>query len=523
MEIKTEYQKLLNYYNSRKFDLVINKSKGFIKNFGAIPEVYNLVGLSYEMLNKKIKAIENFEKSLELNTKNVSALVNLGNNHKDLKNFKKSEEYYKKLIEVDPNYIRAYANYGNLLRMMNEYEGAIEKYKQGIKIYEKSGKQVKHIQLFYYNLGLAYQSLGDFDKTIEQAKIVLKYDPRFTRADLLISGCKKYQSKNDVHINEMEHKLKNIELSRFGKVCLYYSLGKAYEDVKDYENSFNNLKLANDGYREILSYNFKEEVDLFKYVKDAFKNFQIKEKPDVTKKRMIFILGMPRSGTTLMEQIITTDKNISGGGEMDVLPNLVGKYFAKDRIKGELSDINEILKQNDINKIVDEFYSNLNKINLNKNIITDKSPLNFLWIGFIKLIFPNAKVINCTRDPLNNCFSIYKLLFEGNLYWSYSLADVANYYNLYRDLMKFWKKKYPEFICDAPYEEIVNNPKKSIKEITEFCNLEWSDDFLKFYNNKKPIKTNSSNQARQPLYKSSLNISEKYGEHLNEMSKILDS
>ena len=123
MEIKTEYQKLLNYYNSRKFDLVINKSKGFIKNFGAIPEVYNLVGLSYEMLNKKIEAIENFEKSLELNTKNVSALVNLGNNHKDLKNFKKSEEYYKKLIEVDPNYIRAYANYGNLLRMMNEYEG----------------------------------------------------------------------------------------------------------------------------------------------------------------------------------------------------------------------------------------------------------------------------------------------------------------------------------------------------------------------------------------------------------------
>ena len=99
MEIKTEYQKLLNYYNSKKFDLVINKSKGFIKNFGAIPEVFNLVGLSYEMLNKKIEAIENFEKSLELNTKNVSALVNLGNNHKDLKNFKKSEEYYKKLIE----------------------------------------------------------------------------------------------------------------------------------------------------------------------------------------------------------------------------------------------------------------------------------------------------------------------------------------------------------------------------------------------------------------------------------------
>ena len=150
-------------------------------------------------------------------------------------------------------------------------------------------------------------------------------------------------------------------------------------------------------------------------------------------------------------------------------------------------------------------------------------PLNFLWIGFIKLIFPNAKVINCTRDPLNNCFSIYKLLFEGNLYWSYSLADVANYYNLYRDLMKFWKEKYPEFICDAPYEEIVNNPQKSIKEITEFCNLKWSDDFLKFYNNKKPIRTNSSNQARQPLYKSSLNISEKYGEHLDEISKILDN
>ena len=117
MEIKTEYQKLLYCYNSRKFNQVIQKSEKFIKKFGEIPEVFNLIGLSYEMLHKKEEAIKNFEKSLELNPKSVSAMVNLGNNHKDLKNYSISEEYYVKLIETDPNYIRAYGNYGNLLRM----------------------------------------------------------------------------------------------------------------------------------------------------------------------------------------------------------------------------------------------------------------------------------------------------------------------------------------------------------------------------------------------------------------------
>ena len=521
MEIKTEYQKLLYCYNSRKFNQVIQKSEKFIKKFGEIPEVFNLIGLSYEMLHKKEEAIKNFEKSLELNPKSVSAMVNLGNNHKDLKNYSISEEYYVKLIETDPNYIRAYGNYGNLLRMINDYDGAIKQYKKGIEIYEKNEKQVRNIQLFYYNLGLAYQSIGDFESTIEQAKIVLKLDPKFTRADHLISGCKKYQTKEDSHIKEMEHKLVNIKLSEFGKVCLYYALGKAYEDIGDYKKSFKNLEQANHNYRNILNYNFGTEFDLFKYIKDAFKTFNASNTNEASEKRMIFILGMPRSGTTLMEQIITTDQNISGGGEMPILPDLIGKYFAKDRIKGELKDINKVIKEHGLNKINKEFYNNLSKINLSKNIITDKSPLNFLWIGFIKLIFPNAKVINCTRDPMNNCFSIYKLLFEGNLYWSYSLKDVASYYNLYKNLMIFWKEKYPDFICDAPYEEIINNPEESIKRITKFCNLEWNDNFLKFYKNKKPIKTNSSNQARKPLYKSSLNISDKYGEYLNEMSEIL--
>ena len=241
---------------------------------------------------------------------------------------------------------------------------------------------------------MAYQSIGDFESTIEQAKIVLKLDPKFTRADHLISGCKKYQTKEDSHIKEMEHKLANIKLSEFGKVCLYYALGKAYEDIGDYKKSFKNLEQANHNYRNILNYNFGTEFDLFKYIKDAFKTFNASNTNEASEKRMIFILGMPRSGTTLMEQIITTDQNISGGGEMPILPDLIGKYFAKDRIKGELKDINKVIKEHGLNKINKEFYNNLSKINLSKNIITDKSPLNFLWIGFIKLIFPNAKVIN---------------------------------------------------------------------------------------------------------------------------------
>ena len=523
MNLKTEFRKMLQHYRQRNLHLALEKSEKFLKKFGDHAEIYNLKGLCYEAQNQKEKAIANYRKVLSIDPQNLPGLVNLGNVNKDLKNFDIAEKCYLQVLKINPNYIKAFSNYANLLSKTNRTDESVNYYKKALELFYKTNNDPKNTLLVHYNLGLVYETLGDINAVRNQVEMMSKIDPKFTRADYLLSNSKKY-SKGDKHIEEMEHKLNNYNLTKFSKTLLYFSLGKAYEDIKDYKKSFENLKLANDTYTEIikLDSNFETEEEYFNNIKKEFADFDKPIESNYKEKRMIFIMGMPRSGTTLMEQIISTNDNISAGGEMESLPNLIGHYFVKDRTRGKLKNIEEVFKQNDATDISKKFYKYLEKYNLKKNIITDKSVLNFLFIGFIKCLFPNAKIIHCKRDPKNNCFSIYKLLFEGSMYWSYSLSEVAKYYKLYEDLMVFWKNKYHDFICDAEYEKIIENPEKEIKRVIKFCDLKWDDKYLKFYENKNPIRTNSSDQARKPIYKSSLNKSENYKEYLSEMFSILD-
>ena len=523
MDLKTEFRKILQHYRQRNLHLALEKSEKFLKKFGDHAEIYNLKGLCYEAQNQKEKAITNYRKVLSIDPQNLPGLVNLGNVNKDLKNFDIAEKCYLQVLKINPNYIKAFSNYANLLSKTNRTDESVNYYKKALELFYKTNNDPKNTLLVHYNLGLVFETLGDVNAVRNQVEMMSKIDPKFTRADYLLSNSKKY-SKGDKHIEKMEHKLNNYNLTKFSKTLLYFSLGKAYEDIKDYQKSFENLKLANDSYTEIikLDSNFETEEEYFNNIKKEFENFNKSIESNYKEKRMIFIMGMPRSGTTLMEQIISTNDNISAGGEMESLPNLIGHYFVKDRTRGKLKNIDEVFKQNDATNISKDFYKYLEKYNLNKNIITDKSVLNFLFIGFIKCLFPNAKIIHCKRDPKNNCFSIYKLLFEGSMYWSYSQSEVAKYYKLYEDLMVFWKNKYPDFICDAEYEKIIEKPEKEIKRIIKFCDLEWDDKYLKFYENKNPIRTNSSDQARKPIYKSSLNKVSNYEPYLGDMLSILE-
>ena len=160
---------------------------------------------------------------------------------------------------------------------------------------------------------------------------------------------------------------------------------------------------------------------------------------------------------------------------------------------------------------------------MNKEYVTDKNPLNFLYIGFIKILFPNAIIIHCKRNSKDTCLSIYKNLFEdNNLGWTYNQKELGQFYNLYLEMMSFWKSKFSENILEIDYENLVNNQEKYSKKIISDCGLKWEENCLKFYNNKRPIRTLSINQARQSIYKSSINISDKYKGDLKDLFETLD-
>ena len=174
-----------------------------------------------------------------------------------------------------------------------------------------------------------------------------------------------------------------------------------------------------------------------------------------------------------------------------------------------------------VNNLREQYYTYLEKFNANEDYLTDKAPLNFRWIGLIKILFPNAKIIHCSRNSKDNCLSLYKNLFEGGLNFSYDQKELGTYYNLYSDLMNFWKNLSTNLFFEAAYENIVNNQEVESKKIIEFCGLVWDPKCLSFYKNKSPIKTMSTAQARQPIYKSSVKSYEKFESFLKTLNTII--
>ena len=232
---------------------------------------------------------------------------------------------------------------------------------------------------------------------------------------------------------------------------------------------------------------------------------------------------MPRSGTTLVEQMIASHEEVSGAGELTYLRDVVVKNFLEE-FKFNKQKLTE-QSQLETSIVPQKYFELINHHKFKTNIITDKAPQNFLWLGFIRVFFPNSKIIHCSRDPKDNCLSIFKNYFPSNeMLWSFDQSNIANYYNLYLRLMKFWNTKIEDSIYNINYERIVDSPESELKKIFTFCNLKWDPECLNFYKNKKtPVQTVSVAQASKPIYKSSIQSNEPYVKYLSEMFNILDS
>ncbi len=228
----------------------------------------------------------------------------------------------------------------------------------------------------------------------------------------------------------------------------------------------------------------------------------------------IFILGMPRSGTTLVEQILSNHSKVFGAGEQDIINEIVQKKFTNKKLSLFLEPAIDSNK-NILKEIGDEYLNKMKNISNNSERSTDKLPFNFFWIGLIKLILPKSKIIHCFRDPKDNCFSIYKNHFQkGTINYSYDLNNIVEYYNLYSDLMNYWNKLFPNFMFNIKYESLVSNTKNEIINVLNFCDLVWDDNCLNFYKNKRSVKTASNVQVRSKIYNSSIGFWKNYEKHL---------
>ena len=526
MDLVEKIKILNNHLNTKNFDKVIEGSKKILKKIPNNDYLLNLIGMAYQGKSQYSNSVKFFEASLKQNPDNISAMNNYANSLKAVGKFEQSRDLYEKILKINPNYIKAYNNYANLKTSYNDYVGAIDLYKKAIDLLKKDKNiPTTHSLEFMFSLAVAYQG---YNKTQEAKKVIeeiLLIDPSHAGAHKLKSSMLKYSEKDKDsldHLKRMENLNDNNKLNDTQKVDLFFSLGKAYEDLKKFDKAFYYLKEANQLRFKKFGSNFENEKKLFQHIMKIFENINLEEtNKNIPSKKIIFICGMPRSGTTLLEQIIASHSEVYGAGELVYLQQVIKKNFFKDQKLDKQKIItNQTLPKNDIFL---EYLDHFSLYNFRENIITDKAPQNFRWLGFIKLFFPNSKIIHCYRNSRDNCLSLFKNSFASSMMnWSNNPRDIANYYNLYSEIMLFWKSKIPNFILDCEYESLVENKESEIKKILKFCGLAWDEKCLNpDKNSKTPIKTVSVSQARQPIYKSSLNSNVNFDKHLSEMFNIL--
>ena len=518
-KIEQDGQIIANHLTAKNYKIAEAKAKRLLKKFPNYIPGYNLLGLSLFQQDKFSEAAPYFDYAIKLNPKNKSAINNLARLHHAIGNVRKAEELYKRVIKIDSKYATGLNNLATVYRDLNQFEDAIELYKNALKI--DNG-----LYLVLNNLGLSLQSLGKFEEAIINFKKCLEINPKFTHADLQISLSMKYDNEKNWHIQSLKNKIKDNSMSSIEKSELYFGLGKAYEDIKNINKSFENYKRGNELKKNVVNYKIEEEQKLFQSIKKSFSK-EIFDKYNSGNKsdKMIFIVGMPRSGTTLVEQIISSHKDIYGAGELKDLTNIILRNLIILKKKEFIfPNKSENENSNLFNKLGEIYIKNVGRFNTKCKHITDKAPLNFRWIGLIKLILPNAKIIHCVRDSKDNCLSLYKNFFVGNnINFSYGLEELAKYYNLYKDLMLFWKNLIPKFIYDISYETLTENQEMETKKLLDFCGLPWDKNCLYFHKNKRGITTASFAQARQPLYKSSVNSWKKFEKQLLPLIQILEN
>ncbi len=515
MNIREKISQLQNHLNAKNFKFVIEECNKLIKKNPYNSYFYNLCGLALQGSNNIIASIEYFKKSIDLDKNNIAAKNNISTSYKAIGKYDLSENYLKDALKISPNYIQALNNYANLNTNINNYKSAIQ-------LLEKAKKIEPNNVIILYNLADTYKAMGNFSKSKEIFEFIIDKFDFHTPSHLSLSSIYKYDT-DSLHLKEMLSKLKSNNITTQNRIDLSFAIGKAYEDIGDFKKSFYYYEQGNKLNKEKINYKIKNDEKLINSIIDSFKDYNFdKQLKNSNKINPIFVCGMPRSGTTLVEQIISSHDEVSGEGELSYLQNLVIQNFIENN-SFKIKKIKDLVDSNNT-KITDEYFNMVKFHKLLKNNFTDKAPQNFRWLGVIRIFFPNSKVILCSRNSKDICLSLFKNYFPASeMNWAYDQEDIGNYFNLYNKLINFWKSKFPDFIYEANYEKIINNPDVEIKKLIKFCDLHWDDKCLNFHKNKStPIKTASVVQARNPLYKNSINLNENYSVYLKKLFSIIN-
>lgn len=465
---------------------------------------------------KPKEALRYYESVLATNPQSAQLHYNIGTTYHQLGVLNSAIEHYRRVIAINPRSVEVYNNLGVALRDTNKIDGAIDSFRKALDLNPEFLDALN-------NLGVTLRDAGRVEEAADCFRRAVKYGPQFAEAHRYLAGTKKFESV-DNDVEAMVSAYNSTITNKSQRMHLSYALGKVYEDIGEYDKAFKFISEGSNIKRSSIDFEFSQIKDQFEKLRSAFSKQYISSWSihGCPSDSPIFIVGMPRSGTTLVEQILASHSYVFGGGELSYLPQLVRKFL------GQLSmDSDPIetlsLSAEEVRQAGDLYTNTTQSISGNSKRVTDKLPLNFRYIGFIATILPNAKIIHCDRDPKDTCLSIFKTLFQGNEHnYSYNLEELASYYNQYVLLMEYWDTVIPEKIFHITYEDLVTNQERYTEELLNYCNLPWEDSCMEFYKTSRTVRTASASQVRNPIHSKSVGLWKQYDVQLSSLVSALE-
>ena len=434
------------------------------------PKIHNKVGLAYRLLGESAAAIASYTRAALLDPASVVAHFNLGVLYTNQGDFEQAVVSYQKVLDFSPRNVDA----------------------------------LRH-------LADAFAELGRIEEARAATRKILAIVPDDPKAHYRLARLVEGTLPDD-EIQSLEAAYAQSQPGGADRMNLAFGLGEALERRHRYKEAMGFLGEGNAIRGADAGYDLESDRRAFAHIKATFDAglFSRLRGSGCRDPAPIFIVGMPRSGTTLVEQILASHPRVHGAGELDAMSRLASGFDAHAAPPEAFAGFGR------------QYIAAIRQIAPKSPFVTDKMPHNFLHIGLIHLALPEAGIIHLRRDPADTCLSIFKAQFARGHFYACKLADLGHYYNLYRDLMAHWHATLPGAIYDIDYEDLVQNQEQATRALLEHCGLEWDDACLNFHQTRRKVKTASFGQVHRPIYATSIGLARRYGETLAPLLEALD-
>ncbi|OUU55059.1 MAG: hypothetical protein CBC12_00825 [Candidatus Puniceispirillum sp. TMED52] len=534
-DLQAKFTEAASLYERDLFEEFLVASHELRIQFPKTPLLWKLVGEAALKTKNFESAEQAYRKLVELEPGQAENYNNLGSVLIDLQKTDEALKYLRKALSINPAFFEAASNLGNALSIVGETTEALEICKnalrmepteldrlnilgnlfitlnspnEALKAFKKVVSADPNNAFAHHGLGLAYKDGGNTQEAIRSLERSISLNPNnCSNSHYALSSMKKYSS-DDPQIGQMIRMLEFPEADQRKRHLIYFSLGRVFRQLGEWEKSFNFFLKGNKLRKDELRYDSEQDIILFNRLKaqsPKIRKFALNPKPNEITQLPIFVIGMPRSGTTLVEQILSSHSLVFGAGELNLVARLAENLSVGDVVPS----------QKKLQAFRNEYLEKIAGLGDGVQFVVDKMPQNFLHVCSILSAMPEAKIIYVKRDAAATCWSNFTLNFPGGLGYSYDLQDVVLYYRLHLDLMSFWRKLFPKQIYLVDYELLTAHPEKHIKKLISYLELDWQDACLTPETNNRVVRTASQRQVKRKIYTGSSRSWKAYARFLN--------